>query len=473
MALAIAALASSASAKSPKRGVSEDSFSIEKQMSVLEPGVSWYYNWSAVPGKGYQSQVVNYDGYEFIPMAWNGNFDEQAMRDYLTAHPEVKYLLGFNEPNFTKQANMTPAAAAENWPRLQAIAKDFGLKLVAPAMNYSPNAPYQDPTKWFDEFVALVGPDAFDFVAIHNYGGLGVMKTLAGTFHERYGKDVWVTEFCYWPEEGNANARVEPDVQIQSMVETVEWLEKTPWIYRYAWFKPIGIHENTATSWGPCYGLIISENGLGDRKLSPQGYVYLHMSDFDPERWHECGSLVPASEYSAQNGISLAPGSNPEAPKPIEISRFSAGAWADYQIDVPETDTYTLSLTVSGKGEPVRFDPTLAIELVDGDNTSVLSEARKYTLSGDDAIYTVLKFDISLESGHRTIRIHDTAPSEPSGIRLSTLRIDPKSSVADILADSCDSDADDKVYSIDGLPQNPDCLAPGIYIRSGKKFVVK
>ncbi|MDE6130853.1 MAG: hypothetical protein K2F74_04605, partial [Muribaculaceae bacterium] len=68
---------------------------------------------------------------------------------------------------------------------------------------------------------------------------------------------------------------------------------------------------------------------------------------------------------------------------------------------------------------------------------------------------------------------HDTAPSEPSGIRLSTLRIDPKSSIADILADSCDSDADNKVYSIDGLPQNPDCLAPGIYIRSGKKFVVK
>jgi len=53
------------------------------------------------------------------------------------------------------------------------LADELGLELVAPALNYSPNPPYTDPLRWMDEFVALVGTDAFDYVAVHNYGGLG------------------------------------------------------------------------------------------------------------------------------------------------------------------------------------------------------------------------------------------------------------------------------------------------------------
>ena len=48
----------------------------------------------------------------------------------------MKYLLGFNEPNFKNQANMTPAQAVEVWPRLEAIAEEFGLGLVGLAVNY-------------------------------------------------------------------------------------------------------------------------------------------------------------------------------------------------------------------------------------------------------------------------------------------------------------------------------------------------
>ena len=76
----------------------------------------------------------------------NANYDADAIRDYVKSHPSCRYLLGFNEPNFTKQANMTPQKAAEEWTAVKALADELGLEIVAPAMNYSPNAPYQDPT---------------------------------------------------------------------------------------------------------------------------------------------------------------------------------------------------------------------------------------------------------------------------------------------------------------------------------------
>lgn len=128
-------------AKSPKRGVSENEFQFKAQVAAISPGVSWYYNWGPSVGR----YLKNETGMEFVPMCWNGNYDAEAIRTYVGEHPEVKYLLGFNEPNFSNQANMTPAQAAAKWGDVRALAAQLGLELVAPALNYSPNPPYQDP----------------------------------------------------------------------------------------------------------------------------------------------------------------------------------------------------------------------------------------------------------------------------------------------------------------------------------------
>lgn len=461
-------------ARSSKRGVSENQFALATQLEILSPGVSWYYNWGNTPTKGYQSQVENYEGIEFVPMCWNANYNADAIRTYVKAHPGCKYLLGFNEPNFTAQANMTPAVAAQQWTAVKALADELGLELVAPALNYSPNPPYTDPVRWMDEFVALVGLDAFDYVAVHNYGGLGVMKSLATTFHEKYGKPVWVTEFCLWPNEGQADSRVEPAAQIASMIETVQWLEQTPWIYRYAWFKPVGKHENTPTSGSPCYGLIVTENGLGERHLSPQGYVYTYMSDFDLDRWNPTATDLAAADYVDQSILGLGQGNNPDCPLPIEITEFNAGAYVDYQFDVPADGEYVLTLTVSGEGEPVRFDPSLGVSLVDGDAVTVLAEPSVFTISGNDAVYTTHSFDLTLKAGHRRLRLFDGRQYQPSGIRISTVRLDARNGVEDILAETDGASADTAVYTVDGRRVDSAAgLATGIYIRAGKKFIVK
>lgn len=460
-------------AKSPKRGVSENQFSMGSMLEALEPGVTWYYNWGNTPGKGYQNQVIDFEGIEFVPMCWNANYNADAIREYCKSHPETKYLLGFNEPNFTAQANMTPQAAAEAWPAVQALARELGLKLVAPALNYSPNPPYTDPLKWMDEFVALVGLDAFDYTAVHNYGGLGVMQTIAGNFHDRYGKDVWVTEFCYWPNEGNQNSYVAPSTQIDSMAETLQWLETTPWIFRYAWFKALGDSDSPGK---PNYGLLVHEgSGTDPWTLSEQGKVYVGLGDFNPDVWHPVGKTVPAVEYLSTDMVGIGGTNDGNCGSIVEIGRFNAGASAVWQFDIPEGTDYIVTLSVSGYGEPTRFDPKLQWILVEGETQSNLSDIISISLPNSDTEYKQVSSTVSLPAGHVKLCLKDVAPYQPSGIRISTIRLYDAAGVEAIAGENLSEHLESSVFTLQGTRAGAlsdwDRLPKGIYIVGNKKVV--
>lgn len=424
--LAIAAAGTDAEAKSYKRGVSENSFALKEEIDVLKPGTCWFYNWANTPNKNIADLP---DGdFEFIPMCWNANYNADAIRTYCKAHPETKTLLGFNEPNFRSQANMTPAEAAAKWPEVKALADELGLELVGPAVNHSPDGPDNDPYKWYAEFVKLVGTDAFDYIAIHNYsGGKTGMKEMIDRFFELYGKKIWLTEFCNWVNT------VTPESQISSMVEQLEYLEKSDRVHRYSWFKAKG-----SISTSPCYGLIVPKNGYGERELSEQGKVYVYMTDFDETVFHSVKDLVPATEYIASKGLMLGSTNDTKNPKPIEITQFNAGAYTDYQFEIPAAGEYTLIIRASGMGDPTRFDPTIGIYSVDNDGNELatLCAPMSFALSNDNAVYQEVKFPMTLEAGKQRIRVKDTNPYMPSGIRLSTLSFDPNSGVESLAGDN-------------------------------------
>lgn len=458
-------------AKSEKRGVSENQFSMGSMLEALEPGVTWYYNWANVPGAGYQNQVIDFEGIEFVPMCWNANYSAEKIREYCKSHSETKYLLGFNEPNFTAQANMTPQQAAEAWPAVKALADELGLKLVAPALNYSPNPPYTDPLKWMDEFVALVGLDAFDYTAIHNYGGLGVMKTLAGNFHDRYGKDVWVTEFCYWPNEGDSNSYVAPETQIDSMAETLSWLETTPWIFRYAWFKALG---NYNSSKGPNYGLVRQDgSGLDPWVLTDQGKVYVGLGTFDADVWHPVGKTIPATDYISSNLVGVSGTNDASCGSMIEISRFNAGADVTWQFEIPKTEYYYITLNISGYGEPTRFNPTVQFFTVDGDKETTLTDNLTIELPNSETTYRQYQVAVELPAGKLQLRLKDKAPYQPSGIRISSIRLDEAAGVEDVIGDGAARDT--AVYNLQGLKvadsaEDLSVLPAGIYVVGGRKI---
>ena len=60
----------------------------------------WWYNWGL-------SRTGGNTGIEFVPMVWGSSTVNG------TIPSGSKYLLGFNEPNFKAQSNLTPLAAAD------------------------------------------------------------------------------------------------------------------------------------------------------------------------------------------------------------------------------------------------------------------------------------------------------------------------------------------------------------------------
>ena len=161
--------------RSAKRGVCWDEGNqklTDAPASKMVPGVSWYYNWGQTPQAAGTTLIGTEDGIAYLPMCWNAGFNETALRNYLSTHPEVQYLLGFNEPNFSSQANMTPQQAANAWPKLELIADDYNLELVAPALNFTGETvggKKWDPFDWYNEFFRLYPTARVDYLAMHCY----------------------------------------------------------------------------------------------------------------------------------------------------------------------------------------------------------------------------------------------------------------------------------------------------------------
>lgn len=225
--------------KSFKRGIAYG-FESVNDLSALSDGVSWWYNWSPRYGDAVSDAYVD-SGMDWVPMTWNGNNPEE-IRAFLDAHPNVRYLLTYNEPNFQDQANMTPEFAASIWPTFEEIAEEYDVKLVGPAVNYCggcvvvDGAPIaNDYVVWldmfFESFRAQFGREPrMDYTALHWYD-FGLQDQVERIV-SRYGKPVWVTEFALWRSEDWNTAEFERDW----LLEVVEFLEAHPMVYRYAWF---------------------------------------------------------------------------------------------------------------------------------------------------------------------------------------------------------------------------------------------
>ena len=132
-----------------KRGVAWAGQRLERP--DLNQGLTWWYNWGA-------SAQASPSGVVFEPMVWGEGFDGDQVATGVPA--ESEYLLGFNEPNFFAQANLSAIAAAALWPQVEEIATRRGLALVSPAVNFcgddaTGTGPCHDtnPVHYLEEFL--------------------------------------------------------------------------------------------------------------------------------------------------------------------------------------------------------------------------------------------------------------------------------------------------------------------------------
>lgn len=321
--------------KSSKRGIAYGYHS-EADLAAISNNVSWWYNWNYKPESTVAEVYQNY-GMDFVPMTWNGFFNETGLCAFYASHPNAKFLLGFNEPNFTTQANLKPSQAAALWPKLEKIAKDFGLKIVGPAVNYSDKpvqengVSYTDPVVYLDAFFAACPNCQVDYIAVHNYMCYaGALADYIKKF-KKYKKPIWLTEFACWDQPS-----ITLDMQKGYMMGAIDYLESDTMVFRYSWFN-----GNRSGSY-PYLDLFKAKSG----ELTELGQLYISFNPIhDPNVYTSIPARLEAESYTTMSGIAI------EATKDISgianVGWIDAGDWLEYNIDVPTTGDYKVNFRIS------------------------------------------------------------------------------------------------------------------------------
>lgn len=218
-----------------KKGICIDS-SMGRHIAPYEINVSWYYNWRLAEFENLKSNpqqgiefADDFKKIEFVPMVWNSNSLADSERKVNQAVATgAKYVLGYNEPDFKKQANMSVADAVAFWPAFM----NKGVRVGSPATAIWPT----NSTNWFQPFMNQINANLnldVDFITIHcypdNYQGAEMaewfLTTVVDACWNKYHKPIWITELSttgeYITRSGTAEfvKAVIPGLDARSYVE--------------------------------------------------------------------------------------------------------------------------------------------------------------------------------------------------------------------------------------------------------------
>ncbi|KAA6344335.1 hypothetical protein EZS27_008031 [termite gut metagenome] len=381
--------------RSEKRGVSF-AFQFTDDVKLLGKGASWSYNWGPDQTASFDA-VIGETNMDFCPMAWNG-IDANRLRAYKTRHPECKYLLAFNEPNLTDQANMTPRQAADRWPAVKSIADELGLEIISPAMNYGTLSGYGDPITWLDEFFQLIPISDISGISIHSYmPDGGATKSYIERFR-KYNKPVWLTEFCAWDGVNAGNFKLEG--QMNYMVDIINYMESDPNVFRYAWFIPRG--GNKVEDFPYMYLLTKSSKV----ELTPLGKVFVNMSSQDKNTYYVEEQIIEAEHYSSvciaesvgksgwTNGPFIRPTTD-AGDETLELYGFVTNEWVEYQVEIDRNKALDLEVRYASLN-----DSELDV-MIDGVSETTLT----LTSTGQTSIWATANTKIHPAPGKHTLRL--------------------------------------------------------------------
>jgi hypothetical protein len=387
--------------KSTKRGIAYGYHSAA-DMAAISDGLCWWYNWSYQPESGIATTYQNYN-MDFVPMTWNNGFNEAGLKAYYKSHPNARYLLAFNEPNFTGQANMKPSQVAAAWPRLEAIADTYNLKIVGPAVNWCGGAgscvseggiTFTNPIAFLDTFFSECPDCRVDYIAVHNYMCYSGALSSDLNAYKKYGKKIWLTEYACWDQQNITLA-----MQKSYMKGSIDYLENDTMIFRYAWFT-----GNRSGAY-PYLDIYAPQSG----KLSELGQFYVSYKAFVPDTsWYTpVPARIEAEHYSTMFGISTETVTDFDGVD--DVGWIDIGDWLEYNIDVPSAASYYVYLRIASAAS------TSIIFKLDGQNTDTLAVPSS---GGYQSWKTLLK-QIDLPAGKHKLRVF----AQKANFNLNWIRI--------------------------------------------------
>jgi len=404
--------------RSEKRGIAYGHHT-EADMAAISQGISWWYNWYHQPESGVAGVYQNYD-MDFVPMTWNNSFNESGLRAYYASHPEARYLLAFNEPNFIQQANMTPSQVAAAWPRLEAIAADYNLQIVGPAVNWcgecvsEGGVTFTNPVAYLDTFFSVCPACKVDFIAVHNYMCYTTALNSYIDSFKKFGKKIWLTEYACWDQNNITLA-----MQENLMKSSIDYLENDTMIFRYSWFAG---PRSTATY--PYLSIYAPASG----QLTGLGQLYVSYKAYIPDTSHytPVPDRIEAEHYSAMSGIFTETVNDFDGVD--DVGWIDGGDWLEYNLDIPAEGIWYLYFRISSNTN------TSIILKVDGQNTDTL----KVPASGGWQNWKTLVTQTYLPAGQHKLMLF--APT--GNFNLNWIRISDHANTAPLI----DAGADQTIY---------------------------
>lgn len=379
-----------AKVQSHKRGVCENHMD-EADFRALAPGVSWYYNWHYETKDTPPSSVPM----EFIPMAWGDRPEAlDGLDNYLRGtSKKPRVVLAINEPNLKGQAFIKPETTAILYKKIKAVADKYQLTIIGPNMSLGSatgdSITAMDPIENKEITYTFMVPflKAFYFylgnmenpgLSVHTYGSIGETKWAVESLHKEFNCPIWVTEYAEWKAS-------DPEAERQYLIQATDFLERTPYVQGYAWFKERA--DNAKIS------LLTKEPG----KLSPLGEAYVSLPVHDADLYYHIPGKLSAGKYVSIDKADIMANSHND----ILVSTTAENAAADYNIAVDTAGSYKLTLRTFGTGK---------IEVLEKDQ--VLATAN---ITGSE----VQNIDVTaqLPEGPQTIRVRFSA----NGIILSSV----------------------------------------------------
>ncbi|KAK7482016.1 hypothetical protein BaRGS_00026708, partial [Batillaria attramentaria] len=188
-------------------------------------GISWWYDWGQTPYYHNGCGEALLPGR--VPMVWGWR---NGIDLPLNIPHDATAILGFNEPNFHPQSNISPQAAAQHWRELQNKV-GAGRVLVSPSPAPCGGSICMSNTdQWFREFFAACHDCRVDYIATHAYWCDPdiTMHYLEGLWNE-FHKQIWLTEFSC-PQKNSVAE------QLAYMRALLPRLESAHYVAKYSWF---------------------------------------------------------------------------------------------------------------------------------------------------------------------------------------------------------------------------------------------
>lgn len=196
-------------------------------------GAGWYYTWgtgAASPG--------NFDANHY-PMFWNAP-SQSTINNVKNRNPV--YVLGFNEPERTDQANMSVATAISSWTTISNSFTGTSTKLVSPAVSDTSGG-----QAWLSSFMSQAAANNLkvDAVAFHWYGistpdnpsgAASSFLSRVDSYHNAYNKPVFITEFAIHDWGGNYTDAEIIEANRQFLNIVIPGLEARSYVAGYAWY---------------------------------------------------------------------------------------------------------------------------------------------------------------------------------------------------------------------------------------------